>query len=213
MPLSQQKHLRKKWFNKSEAGKAIILKNNREEWLSVRKKHPRALRTDFQHEIAPRLYQWLKKYDGDWLSERCPPPYRRVGSARQVDWKKRDIELSQKVRASAKRLKVIKGRPLRISKQAIGRELDELTSITNKGSWIKLPLTMSALAEVVETPLEFAVRRVQWAADCFRDEGIVPAPSTLGLRAVIKHHLWSHPEVKAAFQTALQSLEAGRTVN
>jgi hypothetical protein len=194
-------------YKKQKHYHLVIRSLRREEWLSIRKKYPNANRKKLRRELAPRAHSWLYKHDKKWLLLHSPPPLRRVGSARQVDWKKRDLQLATKVRASTMQLRSVGGRPVRITKRAIARELDELTSITYKKALVKLPLTAQALEEVIESRVEFAIRRIQWAADQFRQQKIIPALATLGQRAGINHSIWYVPEVKTAFEKALLLLQ------
>jgi hypothetical protein len=186
---------------------AINRKSFRKEWLSTRKQHPNALRKQLRKELALRAYGWLYKNDKKWLWSHLPPPYKRVGSARLVNWEDRDAQLSKRVYASALRLRNAPGRPGGITKQAIARDLDEKTSLMYKDALVKLPLTVQILETVVESRVGLAIRRVKWAADHFRQENIVPAYSTLGLRAGIDHSIWYIPEVRAAFENSLRLLE------
>jgi hypothetical protein len=71
----------------------------------------------------------------------------------------------------------------------------------------KLPLTKKALSDVVETKIQFAIRRVGWAAKCFRDEEKAPARSELALRACVDYYIWREPEAKAALDAYWQELQ------
>lgn len=96
--------------------------------------------------------------------------------------------------------------PIRVTRQVIGRDINAMTSLRDKNALSKLPLTVEALEEVAEPRVAFAIRRIRWAAECFRQENILPALSTLGLRTGINHSFWYVPEVKAAFEEELLSL-------
>lgn len=208
-----QKYLVQYRLEKSEANKAKTRASKRIEWLSILKKNPNSTRSSLATKIAPRLYGWLRTHDREWLRAHMPSHFKRIGSARQVDWNDRDIQLSQAVRASAERLRAASGRPVRVTKQSIGQDLDKVESVANKRAMVKLPLTTRALEEVVETRTEFAIRRIRWAAESFRQENIVPAWSTLGLRARIDHAIWYVPSVKAVFEEELLSLQETRPRN
>jgi hypothetical protein len=185
----------------------------RKEWLSTRKQHPKALREHLRKELAPSAYHWLYNNDKKWLRSHLPAPFKRVGSARIVDWKDRDAQLSKKAYASALRLKNATSRPVRITKGSIARDLDEKTSLLGKQALTKLPLTANALKAVVESRIEFTIRRIQWAADQFRRDNIIPAYSTLGYRAGIDHSIWYIPEVRDAFENSLGLLRQEATAN
>src|ERR1700749_544092 len=201
-----QELIRQRRIKKSSTNKAKTIKSKRREGLKIRVRHPTATRKELKRSIASSIYSFLFKFDQKWLKAHQPPLFKRVGSACQVNWESRDIHLAQRVRDSASRLKSVATRPTRVTRQLIGRDIDAMTSLSDKHALSKLPLTVEALEEVVETRVEFAIRRIRWAADCFRQENILPALSTLGLRSGINHSIWYVPEVKAAFEAALSAL-------
>jgi hypothetical protein len=180
--------------------------NYRRSWLEVVRKNPEANRTKLREEIAPREYRWLTKYDPKWFDAHKPPPFRRTGSARKVDWPRRDVELSEDVRSSALRLRNAIGFPIWVTKQAIGRDLDRKDWFSKK-QIKKLPLTAKVLKEVLESTLEFSIRKVRWAAARFREEGQSPSLSTLANRAHLAWEMWYMPKVKAVIKTELSSLQ------
>jgi hypothetical protein len=166
-------------------------------------------RTRLQQVSLPEAYRWLKRHDDEWLKSHMPPPYRRIGSARQVDWPSRDVSLAENVRASAAKLKSASGRPVRVTKQAIGRDIDRLALLTSPKLRKKIPLTVKALAEVSETRIEFAFRRLWWAAGPFRQEGVVPNFSTLAQRSGLSWDIWYLPKVKSEIESVLSALRDG----
>jgi hypothetical protein len=178
----------------------------REEWLAAVKENPAARRT-FLSEKFSRLYRYLRKYDAEWLEAHMPPPfvYRRVVPGRQVDWESRDIELADAVKLSALRLKNISTDPVWITRNAIGQDIDKKALLYKQ--LYKLPKTAQALAEVIETREQFAVRRVQWATECFRQQNISPAWSGLINLAGV-YQLREIPQVKEAIDAAMKSLES-----
>lgn len=178
----------------------------RDEWSSIREQHPHASRSQLNKKLAGRSFTWLHKHDKEWLLAHLPARWKRIGSARKVDWEKRDDRLAKEVVASAQRLRNAPGRPVRITQQAIGRELDEMTSLNSKKSLSNLPLTVKALRSVVEARIEYAIRRIKWAATQLQLEEVTGL-SELRLRAAICHEIWYVPEVKAAFDEALQLLQ------
>lgn len=125
---------------------------------------------------------------------------------------KRDIQLAEEVRLSVKRIKSFKdkfGRPIQISKQLIARDIDKRT-VLSKRYLAKLPLTVKALDEVVETRIKFACHRILWAVSCFTQEGVVPSFSRLAERAGVTNSV-SLSEVNSALESAILSLRGGNT--
>jgi hypothetical protein len=185
---------------------------NRKRWLEARRKNPAANKSQLRRETPKSLYEWLFKYDGKWLLAHSPPPFKRIGSARIVDWQKRDARIAAKISAAALRIRNVPGPPIRVTRSAISRELDEATSILSRNASNKLPRTLQAIDKVAETPIDFALRKIDWAAEKLRQEGSAGL-FMLRQRAHVDHKLWYVPEVKAAFDEALQSLESAKTEN
>jgi len=181
-----------------------IRTRNRERWLSARKQRPNAGMKLLREQLVPGPYCWLSKHDRDWILVHSPP--KRNGSADKVDWKKRDAWLAAEVHAAALRIRKRPGRPVRITRVAIARDVKEHRSLSQKPSRSKLPLTVKALSEVLEGSIDFNVRKIEWAANELRKEGIRPGMYPLRKRAAIEHEYCPVPEIKAALDAALQSL-------
>ncbi len=135
----------------------------RNEWLSLLNENPDADRTSLRRQ-AEHIYAWLRRLDSEWLEAHLPKPRKNNGSP-SVDWESRDVQLEKAVRQSAIRLKSATGCPAKITRRAIGRDINQLGLIQSYLN--KLPLTAQALNEVVETREEYAVRCTQWAVECF----------------------------------------------
>ena len=82
--------------------------------------------------------------------------------------------------ALASHLKNAPGRPVQMTKTAIGRDLGAVTLLQQNLD--KMPLTAQALASVAETREQYAVRRVWWATDSYCQEHILPREWQLALR-------------------------------
>lgn len=132
----------------------------------------------------PREYAWLLQNDAEWLKRHSPHSRRRVRSTSGVDWRKRDAEYAVAVRDAATRLKNNPSRSVRVTRTAIGRTVGAVTLLRQKLH--KLPLTAQVLAKVVETRVEYAVRRIRWAAECFTSKHLMPRPWEMVLRANVE---------------------------
>lgn len=179
----------------------------RKEWSAAMNNYPDATRTRLQREIVPKTYHWLLHNDNEWLKTNMPPPFRRTGTPRRADWQARDIQLAEDVRLATDRIKAMEGRPTQITVSAIGRALDKKELLQKKNHLDKLPLTKQALDDVVETQLKFAICRVGWAAECFREEEKAPAKSELALRAGVDYYVWQKPEADAALDARWRELQ------
>lgn len=183
------------------------LETYRLEWLSIREANPKwerkQLRTTF-----PNLYIWLHRHDLEWLEAHTPPPNKvpSPSSPRLVDWGARDAQLRTAVLTLAQKLSQASGRPVRITKHLLGRELGQLTQIYQNSN--KLPLTSQVLEQVVETREAFAIRRIRWAAECFRVDNLCPTQWQLvKFAGGLAPELAALPQVLVAIATAVQSLE------
>jgi hypothetical protein len=127
----------------------------------------------------------------------------------QVDWKERDEQLANQVREVVHHLFEAPGRPLRITIQAICREVGHFHSLRHELE--RLPLTAKVLAESVETHETFAARRVRWAAELYRQEALCPTYRQLVERASVRADLVARwPLVQKAMESALQMLSQFR---
>ena len=74
------------------------------------------------------------------------------------------------------------------------------------GPLSKLPRTKALLAEVLDTHASFALRRLQWVKNRYREEGICPTRYQFMVRSGLVDYL-QLPEVAAAFDVALGELQ------
>jgi hypothetical protein len=186
--------------------KRLLKDRYRRELLRVLKKNPSATRRIINKQLAPRVYSWLYKNDKEWLDAHQPPPFKRVGSNRKIDWGKRDALLAEEVRLAAAQITAKAGQPMRITVNLIGRHLDKTSSLNNKKLTAKMPLTVRMLSELVETHEAFAIRCVRWAASYYRREGIVPSISALAKRAGMTMTTTHRPEIRAVINKEIESL-------
>ncbi len=175
----------------------------REQWLQAMKNHPTASRTQLCN-IEVAASSWLRNHDREWIEAVSPLPRPKQSPPPLVDWKQRDSELAAKARAVAERIRQTPGRPIRISRSAIGRELGGISAITEQAH--RLPLTMAVLAEFSESSDEYAVRRIQWVVESFRMENQSPAGCwpILKRASVAWKTVREAPTVKAALRRAAQ---------
>lgn len=185
--------------------KPTTLEIHRSRWLQAIEQHPEASRTFLQNNfVVP--YRWLKANDFEWFNAHLPPKqhffdYKGVS---QVDWSNRDIELEIAVRESASCLKNSTLRPIWLTFTAITKRIGIRKLVSDNQD--KLPLTVKALDELVETQPEYAIRRLWWATNCFQSENIFPTRAQLLLRASLKPKTAVLPLVKIEIDKALEVL-------
>jgi hypothetical protein len=176
---------------------------NRVDWLSLREENPEA-GGKLLRNLSPRVYMWLYRNDREWLKAYMPPRKQTVSPSR-VDWESRDTQWAIATKLSAERLKNALARPVQITVTAIARDIGQLANIQKHLD--KLPLTAQVLAELVETREQFAVRRVEYAAEHFLDENVCPQRWQLVRRAGLRPDIEATQQVKEAIAAALESLD------
>ena len=125
----------------------------------------------FVHLQIPGVYTWLYRHDRDWLEQHLPPR-KRPEPPQRVDWAARDAKIAQLIPAAAQQLRSQSGPPRQLTIAAIGQTIGHTAMIQQHLDL--LPLTAFALAEVEESRIAFAIRRIQWASAHFHNQGRVP---------------------------------------
>jgi hypothetical protein len=180
------------------------LEQYRREWQNVRKANPNASRKQLM-KIANFLYLWLRKNDSGWIENNLPPVVKSARRVRRIDWNSEDRKLAAAIVAAAKRIKNLSGRPVRASITAITRE-------TGHRSWVErrlayLPLTARVVQTHVESLETYSIRKVKWAENCFREEGVMPTRNQLVTRAVVRNKTGNTPQVQNATSASISRLK------
>lgn len=176
----------------------------RVKWASEIQQAPRTTLKDLRCKL-PREYAWLLQNDSAWLKRHRPNYRRRTQATSSVDWGRRDNEYAVAVLAVAENLKNNLGRPVQVTRTAIGKAVGAVTLL--RKNLQRMPLTAQILANAVETRVEYALRRILWAAECFIHDIILPHPWQLILRANV-YSLRNMPEVKTALGAAMILIES-----
>lgn len=177
---------------------------SRAKWVSATRQGPMTTLKALRLKL-PREYAWLRQNDAEWLMRHSPLSLRRARSTSGVDWKKRDAEYAVAVRAAAKRLKNHSGRPVQVTRSAIGRAVGATTLLRQKLH--KMRLTAQVLAGIVETREQYAVRRVWWAVDLYFQEHVLPRGWQLMTRANV-YSLRDNSAVECAIEDAVNLLKS-----
>ncbi len=192
-----------------QSSEKALLEVYRATWLATTQVNPgegiKILRSR-----APGVYTWLYRNDKAWLQAHAPLSRKPKLQHNRVDWEKRDLQLAEEVKDAALLLKNLPERPIRVTISEIGREVGQLALIQKHLD--KLPLTANTLLEYVEAHEEFAVRRVQWAAENYRREHIYPHRWQLVKHAGVER-LAGKPQVKEAIDAAWRSLNSSMSHN
>lgn len=182
---------------------SVLRGKHRKQWRELRAENPNAGRAKLS-VLAKEAYRWLLKHDRKWLDDNHPRYPRRGGHSPRVDWPKRDQEYSAAVHETAANMRSIVGRPVRVSRTGVAKKLKILTVVDKSSA--KLPQTNSALDEVAESLTSFAIRRVRWATDCFRQERVPAGLWKLQMRAGISNEMMADLKVKAACEDSVRAL-------
>jgi hypothetical protein len=177
----------------------------RAEWLAVRQAHPESDRRQLQ-ELVPYLLYWLRRNDREWLQANMPPSKKSNPPFIQADYGEIDGRLAADVRAEAARIRSLPGAPVRVSLAALVRGVGYAVSVKSKLA--RLPHTAAALADVIESMVAFSLRRVDWALQRYRQEGVVPSRSAFIERASIKYKAGRSQVVQSAVDEALNLLRS-----
>jgi hypothetical protein len=175
-----------------------------EQWLKALEENPQIDLPTLKAKLSSAYY-WLRRNDNSWLSARAPRRPRNPNKFK-ADWEARDIELSAAVRRSAARLMNAPGRPVRVSARAIGIDTRRPCLVLSNDA--RLPLTNQALKEVAESREAWAIRRIQWAVDCYRREGVCATHADVLTRANVWPKFRALPSILAAAEEGAHSLRA-----
>jgi hypothetical protein len=192
---------RYKSFRKS---KEEALEVYRQEWLLVIKATPNASRKQLA-TISSFLYMWLKKNDSEWLEAHLPCVRKTDRQSELKDWKKIDTEMAAAVEITAKRIREMPGRPIRISLAALMREVGHKSWL--EFSLHKLPRTSKILKDYLEPVEDFLIRRVRWAEAQYAQRGSCPTRSYFEVCAGTRHKSGRTPAVQSIIDAALERLK------
>jgi hypothetical protein len=182
---------------------------HREQMGQAMKDHPTAGRSQLAL-LVPRAYVWLFKHDREWVKTSLPPPRPHIKSPSPIDWNRRDAEFAAAARSTAQKLKQAPGRPVRVSKSAIAQEIGLLPVLFIQAH--HYPLTRAVLEEISESLDDWAVRRIQWAAECFRQANQRPtAGQVLKLAVVTRRTTRKKPILNAALEAVMRTFETAKS--
>jgi hypothetical protein len=178
----------------------------RKQWLDLVEQNPdlgiKALR-----ELSPATFTWLYRHDRDWLDNHKPSPKKGDNrSELRVDWGQRDREISDQIPAAVERIKSRSGKPIQVTKAAIGRELGMLSLLEKHMD--KLPLCSSAIAELVEDRAMYALRRIDRVVKVYGALSISLPRWQLVRKAGIGR-IQNRPEIQIALDRSFSAFDDG----
>ncbi len=152
----------------------------RTQWLALIQEYPEARKSTLRYKSGG-VYTWLKRHDEAWLEKYCPPSQmigkqrRSMFSASQeqeqtsLNKKHMDFDtfMAETVKTVANTLIRDQYRFERVTFRRISRDIPQLARLKRHAE--KVPLTMLALQEVLETPEAFAIRRIKAVVQLYQE--------------------------------------------
>jgi hypothetical protein len=133
--------------------------NYRERWVNTLQNNP-GLGRKMLRLMAYAEYTWLYRHDRKWLFANQPLILPKgKNTIQRVDWNKRDLELTEKVKSAGIGLLFKTDHLVRLTYSSIGKEVGELMLIQKHLA--KLPKTKEMLDLLIETKEQFRCRRVR----------------------------------------------------
>jgi hypothetical protein len=147
---------------------------NRTIWETLRVAHPTLSRSQLGiHAPNTSTYQWLIRYDWEWLNQSSPPVRRARGGTVRIDWDARDALLVNKLEEAVAELKAQPGKPIRITRKELSRRVVEEERLL--GDSERLPRTAAMVARAVESVEVGHTRRLWWAFEQFKEQRHTPS--------------------------------------
>ncbi len=181
----------------------LTINESRKQLLRAMKENPNAGRSELG-DIVPTAYDRLMRDDREWMNANLPEARKPKGPKIMIDWKKRDIDLAAEIKVVVERLKSVPGRPVRISKSAIAKEMGQLGNIFKHPD--RIPATIRSISEQCETIEDYAIRRIWWVVETYRQENRHLSMTLLKLRAAVSPKIAAIPKVKTALNDAFLNL-------
>lgn len=191
-----------------ERKKEETRKRHRKIWQTILYQHPGAYLSEIK-QLCPGTYEWLISNDKEWLQRHSPIKKKRKGSCMsRVDWGERDMIMYEEVKKAVESLLNAPGKPIRITKRAIAKKLNP--EVVNK-NWLLnklnfLPKTKAYLDNAMESREAFLLRRVNWVAEEFIREGVIPTKKQFKLRGVLGG--FSTPRLVTSINEALEYIRS-----
>lgn len=145
-----------------------------------------------------RVYNYLWANDREWFLAHLPAPQLR--GIRSEPWVERDNDWSRQVPKAAQELRSLEP-PVKLSKHTIARRMGKEQVICS--NLARLPKTARALEKEVETPEQYAIRRLSRATETLLQQGILPTYTLLYKMVRTSEAVYRHPSVVRALNRIL----------
>lgn len=191
----------------------------REEWLQLITLHAHEGITALTRgsKRARTIHNWLNQHDRQWLLAHRPAtktPHRTKAHLRATfrankeapeksRREERDASTSQAIRLAANQITNAPREPRRVTRDLLEKAAPGVGWLLSSPE--DFPLTAQAFREVRETREAFALRRIRWALQRYKEESSKPTRREFVLRAKARR-VQDAPLVRSAIGEALDSL-------
>jgi len=183
--LQADQKLRDAW----EQARYLDERNNRRSQLqSLITADPASSRRKLREALGAGHYHWLARNDKAWLESILPPQTRATITKRRptVDWAKRDRAFSAAVERTVDRMRKFSGKPVRLNRAAIYRDIPSLAR--KAANLSKMPATMGMIQRSIETTAAFHQRRLAWALSELARTDVAPSESRVNRLAGVARY-------------------------
>ena len=140
----------------------------RNQWGELRIKYPEFSITELRG-LSNNLYDWLQKWDKEWMKNNSPIRRKRSVEKERIDWRQKDQEILENVKGITDGLLNPEEPPRKITISLIGRTLGVKSYLfSNLG---RLPKTKEYIDTIVEDSRTYQLRKAKWAIRELEKEG------------------------------------------
>jgi hypothetical protein len=185
------------------------VKDNREKWLKIRKKHNNLTRQELMDK-ENFIYLWMRRNDSEWFERHLPKTIRIQKRQPYLDWGKIDQEFSKKILIICKNIKESQDFPIRISISEFNRQIGNRKRLDKRK--LRLPITNKLIEENLEPLEDFMLRKLEWAKHYFIQQSYLPSRQKLKAKAVLENSTSNNSQkIQEAINTAL--IEIAKEIN
>ena len=169
----------------------------REKWVQLTLSNPGATRSLLK-SLAPKCCLWLRKNDLEWYEQNSPEL-----TYLSMDWDARDNEILSQVQAAVTLIHNTGGKPRWINRNTV-TSFTGLNQLHNKNAMRRLPRTSAYLEETLESIVDWRKRKIVWAIDKLRSDGVSFTPYKVSIVAAV-----SKEAFQELYDFSMEYLESG----
>jgi hypothetical protein len=147
-----------------------IKQHKRSDWLKFCQVNPESTGTELR-KMNPALWTWLYRNDHEWLQNNKPALTKPVNKKVRKDWSEVDQQLTLRLETCVEQILNSPEKPVQVTKAELARQLG-MTQLFSSKVITKLPRLKTRSTALLDTRESFARRRICWAADKLRRDGV-----------------------------------------